>query len=109
MTARLVAAVGLQREAAILAGALPGAAIVVGGGQQARLAAELAAAVTASTPAVLSFGLCGALDPALKAGDLVFETADPGWAAALTAAGARPAVVLGQDTIAASAAGKAAL
>lgn len=62
--------VGMVSEARLLAGS--GARVIVGGGQAKRLAQELGAALaTGGAAGVLSFGLCGALDPALKAADLV--------------------------------------
>lgn len=57
---------GLEREAAILAS--PGWAAICG--DAATLHARLAA-VAGPTRLVLSWGLCGGLDPALKSGDLV--------------------------------------
>jgi nucleoside phosphorylase len=103
----LLCVVGLQREAAILRRALPDARILIGGGQSRRLAAELAAAVAVS--GIVSFGLCGALDPGMEAGDLVYDTADPAWDKALRALDARPGKIVGQDAIAATTADKAML
>ena len=66
----LLVACGLQREAAIIA--RPGWVVVAGGGDAARLERELEAAVErGGVRAVLSCGVAGALDPALKAGDVV--------------------------------------
>ena len=92
--AKLVAAAkGLQREARIIAGA--GVRVVVGGGDAAGLAARLEAAFSADVEGVISFGVCGALSPALRPGDVVvgsivrdaaarFHT-DPAWTRSISA------------------------
>ncbi|TPG54933.1 phosphorylase [Sphingomonas glacialis] len=67
----LLVACGLHREAAIIA--RPGVVVVAGGGDSARLERELEAAV-AGAFAVLSCGVAGALDPRLRAGDVVVGT-----------------------------------
>ena len=67
----LLVACGLHREAAIIA--RPGVVVVAGGGDAARLERELEAAVAGAT-AILSCGVAGALDPALRAGDVVVGT-----------------------------------
>jgi nucleoside phosphorylase len=67
----ILVAAGLRREAQILAG--PGLTVVAGGGDGARLARELEAAA-AGAEAVISMGLCGALDPALGPGDWVLAS-----------------------------------
>ncbi len=67
----ILVACGLQREARIIA--RPGLTVVAGGGDAARLEAELEAAAVGAT-AVLSSGLAGALDPKLCAGDVVVGT-----------------------------------
>jgi len=64
----VLVACGLVREAAIIA--RPGFVVVAGGGDSARLERELEAAV-AGASLVLSCGVAGALDPALRAGDVV--------------------------------------
>jgi nucleoside phosphorylase len=64
----ILVACGLQREARIIA--RPGLTVVAGGGDAARLEGALEAAAAGAT-AVLSSGLAGALDPTLKAGDVV--------------------------------------
>ena len=64
----ILVACGLTREARIIA--RPGLSVVAGGGDAARLEVALEAAAVGAT-AVLSSGLAGALDPALKAGDVV--------------------------------------
>lgn len=71
----LLVACGLQREARIIA--RPGVMVVAGGGDAARLEAELEAAAPRAQ-AILSSGLAGALDPDLKAGDLVIASLFPG-------------------------------
>lgn len=80
---------GLKREGAVLPEG--GIEVLAGGGAPERLAAELADRVPRAA-AVISFGMAGALDPALKLGQWVigdrlagaFEcTCDPLWTAAL--------------------------
>ena len=58
---------GLRAEAGIAAG--EGATVVCGGGDGQRLAADLMR-LTPIAAAVLSFGVAGGLDPALRPGDL---------------------------------------
>ncbi|MDQ2859829.1 MAG: nucleoside phosphorylase [Pseudomonadota bacterium] len=76
----LLVLVGMKREARIV-----GEGAVIG-------AAGLAAAMARRPAGIVSFGLCGGLDPALKAGDLVVGTGvngtptDAAWANRLTAA-----------------------
>ena len=67
----VLVACGLVREAAIIA--RPGFVVVAGGGDSARLERELEAAVGRAS-LVLSCGVAGALDPALRAGDVVVGT-----------------------------------
>jgi adenosylhomocysteine nucleosidase len=110
MDSGLVIVVGLAREARIAA---PRGRVVIG-------AAALPAAI-AGARGLVSFGICGALDPALGVGDLVVAdgvvdsrqrlAADPGWTAALRSAlpGARPGWAAGGGTIVGSVADKAAL
>jgi adenosylhomocysteine nucleosidase len=69
----ILAVVGLQREARIVAGG--GVRVMVGGGDAAGLAAQLEQALGPEIKGVISFGLCGALAPALKPGDVVVATA----------------------------------
>ncbi|GGG25256.1 hypothetical protein GCM10010964_11600 [Caldovatus sediminis] len=135
--APLLVVVGMRREAALL----PAEATVVCAGGDPRRAARLLQA-WAEAPdrapggagarprgsedrraaaAVLSFGIAGALDPALRPGDLLVATelrgaegapypADPGWSAALAAAtGARAGPFAGADAVVADAAAKRAL
>jgi adenosylhomocysteine nucleosidase len=85
----ILAVVGMTREAKIL----PGAPVLVGGGAAASLAGALEVELTHRPAGVVSFGLCGALDPHLKVGDLViargvisgddYIEADRDWAARL--------------------------
>ncbi|MET3825755.1 hypothetical protein ABIC16_001448 [Sphingomonas sp. PvP055] len=70
----VLVACGLVREAAILT--RPGFVVVAGGGDSARLERELEAAVVGAS-LVLSCGVAGALDPALRAGDVVVGTLAP--------------------------------
>jgi hopanoid-associated phosphorylase len=96
--APILAVVGMTREAKIL-GDIP---LIIGGGDAAALAAALEAALRGGVAGVVSFGLCGGLDPALKVGDLVvgdavgdpddsFE-ADADWTARIVAAAPGAAV-----------------
>jgi len=83
----VLAVVGMTREAKILTGA----PVVIGGGDLGGLTGRLEDELRGGVAGVVSFGLCGALDPTLKVGDLVigeavadaddsFE-ADAAWAA----------------------------
>lgn len=88
----VLAVVGMTREAKIL-GDIP---LLVGGGDAATLSRKLEAILSHGCGGVISFGLCGALDPALKVGDLLVASAvadtenaydtDPAWAGRLCAA-----------------------
>ena len=66
-SANVLIVCGLKREAAILAG--PGRATVCGDAPTLR--ARLAEAVGLSPSLVISWGLCGGLDPRLRPGDLI--------------------------------------
>ena len=113
----LIAVVGLAREARIIA--RPDVEVVIGGGQSDALAARLEAAFSDEITGVLSFGLCGALDLELKAGDLVIASgvavggetlaADQKWAAGLGAGMARTRLFAASDTVVATPAAKAML
>uniref|UniRef100_UPI0035CAC51D phosphorylase family protein n=1 Tax=uncultured Sphingomonas sp. TaxID=158754 RepID=UPI0035CAC51D len=70
----LLVACGLRREAAIIARA--GVVVVAGGGDAARLERALEAAVAGAT-VMLSCGVAGALDPALRAGDVIVGELNP--------------------------------
>jgi hopanoid-associated phosphorylase len=65
----VIAVTGLRREARIMAG--PGVLAIAGGGDGARLEAEIEAACAAGASGVLSIGLCGALARALRPGDWI--------------------------------------
>ncbi len=68
--ARVLAVCGIKREAVIWGGPA-----VCGGGNEALLAKRLEQAITEHHPdALLSFGVAGALDPALLVGDMVTAT-----------------------------------
>jgi len=67
----ILAACGLKREARIATRA--GMLAVAGGGDDARLEAELDA-LAGQAQMILSFGLCGALSPHLGVGDVVLGT-----------------------------------
>jgi hopanoid-associated phosphorylase len=109
-TSSLLIVVGMTREAKVAQGR---GRTCVGA---ARLASELAGA-----GGVVSFGLCGALDPALAVGDVVIadgvlfggarHATDSAWTAALYGAlpSARRGDMASGDVIVASAAAKAAL
>ena len=89
----VLAVVGMTREAKILAPAQ----VFVAGVCPGELERKLADVIDRSIAGVISFGLCGALDPSLKVGDLVIGEAavgpngevaqcDAGWAQRLAAA-----------------------
>ena len=129
----ILAVVGMKREARLLARV--GVRTIVGGGNAGRLATEIEAVLTAGPlerwSGLLSFGVAGALDPSLKAGDVVVASGvwtsrtsldspgrptptlpvDPAWAGRLleSIAGARSGLIIGQDTPAASVEDKSAL
>jgi len=122
-TLRVIAAVGMTREAKIIAG--ESVSVVIGGGDAAGLERKLDAELPRLGPGkeflLLSFGVCGALSPALKAGDLVVGSgvvsggrrwvADPDWSARLLKAcpDARSAEVAAGDVMVGSTAEKRAL
>ncbi|HEY1750778.1 MAG TPA: hypothetical protein VGG29_05920 [Caulobacteraceae bacterium] len=113
----ILAVVGMTREAKILGGA----PALIGGGDAAALAEALEAQLRDGIAGVVSFGLCGALDPALKVGDLVIGDAvqgegelyeaDPAWMERLAAAlpDARFGRFVGAQAPVAAVADKAAL
>ena len=113
----ILVVVGMTREAKILGDA----PVIIGGGNAEALAAALEDSLRGGVAGIVSFGLCGALDPALKIGDLVvgeavgdaddwFE-ADADWAARIVTA--VPGAMLGRfaraDQVVASVAEKTAL
>ncbi|WP_157220335.1 phosphorylase family protein [Flavisphingomonas formosensis] len=69
----LIVACGLQSEARLIAHIGGDMIVIPGGGDSARLEAELDQAARGAPGLILSTGLAGALDPALVAGDLVID------------------------------------
>jgi hopanoid-associated phosphorylase len=114
----ILAVVGMTREAKILG---PDAPVLIGGGDALALAAMLEAELSEGVAGVVSFGLCGALDPAAEVGDLIVGdavidgasrlAADAAWAARIAAAlpAARLGRFAGVDSPLGSAADKARL
>jgi len=110
----VIAATGLMREARILAG--PGIVAIAGGGDRARLEAEIEAALPGAC-GIISIGLGGALDAGLSPGDWVIASGvgdietDPDWTNRLLSKlpGARLGPVAGSDVMVTDAAAKAAL
>ena len=70
----ILAVVGMTREAKIL----DGTAVIIGGGDASSLATRLEALLSRGCDGVVSFGLCGALDPDLKVGDVLVASAVTG-------------------------------
>lgn len=70
---KLAIVCGMASEAAIV-GEPPGAVVIVGAGDAAALSAKLEAAIAAGADRVISVGICGALDPSLRAGDIILGT-----------------------------------
>ena len=109
---------GLKAEADIAAG--DDVTVVCGGGDQARLAADLAR-LAPKAAAIVSFGVAGGLDPSLKPGALAVAAgvvttegerypSDPEWALRLAGRLAAPTTVFAAvDVPIADVAGKAAL
>lgn len=96
----LLVACGLKREAAIVA--RPGWTVVAGGGDAARLEAELETAAVGGVSALLSCGVAGALDPRLRAGDVVvgsLHLRHAGHVPASTAPPAMPGDIRGDDDL----------
>jgi len=114
----ILAVTGLQRERRILAG--PGVEVLAGGGDQARLEAEVER-LAPRARGIISIGIAGALAPALRPGRWVVATAvrdrgaslptDPDWTDWLVSRlpDAEAGVLLGVDTMAATARQKAEL
>ena len=80
----LVVVVGMVREARIVAG--EDLTVLIGGGQSARLVRDIEKAIVSGAAGLVSFGLCGALNPELEAGDIVVDSDDPQWLDQLRAA-----------------------
>ena len=114
---KVLVVVGMQAEAALLP---KHAAVVVSGGDQEQLK-QLLAQQGQGLAGVISFGIAGGLDPALKPGDLVVATrvrgrsgaafpADGGWAARLARlSSGRLGVVAGATEVVGDPAAKRAL
>jgi len=68
----IVAVTGLDREARALA--RPEITTVVGGGDRLALEMRIQTAIEAGARRILSIGICGALSPALRVGDIVVAT-----------------------------------
>jgi adenosylhomocysteine nucleosidase len=64
----LIVVCGLTAEARIAAG--DGVTVIAGGGDHARLAADIEAACAAGARGIISFGVAGGLAPGLKPGDV---------------------------------------
>ncbi len=110
MSALPIAVCGLKSEAKAIRRGFPGVRVLAGGGDAARLERDLEAMLQAGPALVLSSGLAGGLDPALPVGTVVVDGDEP--LARLLRAALREAVrapIIGQDSIAPSTAGKAAL
>ena len=116
---RFAIVVGFGQEAAIV-GHPDNAVVIIGAGNAAKLASDLEAAIDGGCDHVLSFGTWGALDPAIKAGEIgvgwnivspsLTIACDREWASSLIAAtGARREIVTLSATTVATAAAKAAL
>jgi hopanoid-associated phosphorylase len=111
----ILAATGLAREAALIAG--PGVTVVVSGGRADLLEQRLLAAADGAT-AVVSLGIAGALAPSLQPGDWVVASrvvahdgewpTDAKWAAALLRALPAPSsgAILGSGSMLLKAADK---
>ena len=112
--AHVIAVTGLKREAAILAS--PGLVAIAGGGDGARLQAEIEAAA-AEAAGIISIGLGGALVEGLELGQWVVGSSvgetetDRDWTNRLLGAliGARLGPIAGSEVMVADAAAKAAL
>ena len=118
MSGQVVAVCGLTVEARIASG--PGVIAIAGGGRSDRLEDALERAVDDGASALISFGIAGALIPALRPGQLIvadqivakstsFAT-DPRWFDALMQrTGAMRATIAARDLLASTVAMKSAL
>lgn len=117
-TPLILVVTGLNREAGIAAG--PGLLVVAGGGATATLRARLATVDPRTICAVVSFGIAGALDPALRVGDVVVPgrvlAGEEAWTCSpdlreawLARVDARPGDIAGVDAPVLDVAGKTAL
>lgn len=70
---RIIAVVGLAREARIAVG--PAVYAVIGGGNETGLTAALERAAAQGAQAIISFGIAGGLDPSLAAGACIVGSA----------------------------------
>lgn len=106
----LIVACGLVREARLIAGKGRDVFTVASGGDAKRLERELDKLATLFPGVILSSGVAGALDPALKPGDIVID-GHPPLVERLAAILPRAIVgaVIGQDTIIATREQKRAL
>jgi adenosylhomocysteine nucleosidase len=68
------AVVGMEAEAEIIRQACPNALIVVGAGDALALSSRLEAAIAGGADRIVSTGICGGLDPALRVGDAMIGT-----------------------------------
>ncbi len=109
---------GTRREGAVLDEG-PGIKIIAGGGDAEFLARQLAREAKGAAGCI-SFGMCGALDPALRIGDWVIGTilvgktegaCDPRWIASLSSSlpAARAGPIYADGRLIANAADKASL
>jgi hopanoid-associated phosphorylase len=115
----ILAVVGLQREARIISGKC--VRVTIGGGDASALATRLEEAFSDDIDGVISFGVCGALAPALRPGDLVVASAvrdgrekfqtDAAWTRAIAKRlpDATSGSIAGSDAMLATAEAKAAL
>ena len=74
----------MVREARIVSG--EGLTVVIGGGQSSRLARDIEKATACGAAGLVSFGLCGALNPKFDAGDIIVDSDNPAWLDRLRAA-----------------------
>ena len=68
----MIVITGLRAEARIASA--PGVSVFACGGNVGRRAHAIKRAVSAGAPAILSFGIAGALKPGLKPGDIILST-----------------------------------